>query len=99
MSVFLLGGLKMVDDGYFSSPFFEETFDFTRQIAEADPSVFGSCVFGWTCLDGRFAFANLGFDDSLDDLRIGAISVLTPLWPGRPADEAYAEAVPPTPQP
>ena len=91
--------LKMVDDGYFSSPFFEETFDFTRQIAEADPSVFGSCVFGWTCLDGRFAFANLGFDDSLDDLRIGAISVLTPLWPGHPSDGGYVQAVPPTPQP
>lgn len=89
--------LRMTQDGYFSNPVFEESFRFSRRIGEADPTVFANTVFGWSCLDHLVAFANLGYDDSLDDLRIRAISVVTPLWPGG-SGEAQPLVVPPTPQ-
>ena len=88
--------LKMVQDGYFTSPFFEETYGFHQQIAEADPAVFGSCVYGNTCLGHLIAFASSGNTAAVDNLNITAISVVTPLWPGVSVAEAQ---VPPTPQP
>nr|MCR4804198.1 right-handed parallel beta-helix repeat-containing protein [Clostridia bacterium] len=91
--------LKMVSDGYFSNPLFEETWHFSQRVADADPTEFSSCIFGNTCLDHLIAFTCVGDVLAEDTLRIRAISVVTPLWPGRPADEGYVQAVPPTPQP
>ena len=86
--------LKMVQDEYFTSPFFEETFGFHQRITEADPTVFGSCVYGNTCLGHLIAFTCAGNTVTEDNLYITAFSVVTPLWPG----QAYVQAVPPTPQ-
>ena len=91
--------LQMVQNGYFTSPFFEETFGFHQRISEADPTVFGSCVFGNTCLDHMVAFACYGDTAAEDNLYITAMSFVTPLWPGRPVSDAYVQAVPPTPEP
>ena len=92
--------LKMVQDGYFTSPFFEETFGFHQRISETDPTVFGSCVYGNTCLGHLIAFTSAGNTATEDNLYITAISVVTPLWPGVSVTEAQAQAqVPPTPQP
>ncbi|MBO5571079.1 MAG: hypothetical protein J6A79_19455, partial [Clostridia bacterium] len=60
--------------------------------------VFGSCAYGETCLNHMIAFAwTGGWQNQIteDGLKITAISVVTPLWPG----QAYVQAVPPTPQP
>ena len=93
----------MVQDEYFTSPFFEEIFGFHQRIADADLSVFGSCAYGETCLNHMIAFAwTGGWQNQIteDGLKITAISVLTPLWPGVSVTEAQAQAqVPPTPQP
>ena len=92
--------LQMVQNGYFTSPFFEETFGFHQRISEADPTVFGSCVYGNTCLGHLIAFTSAGNTATEDNLYITAISVVTPLWPGVSVTEAQAQAqVPPTPQP
>jgi len=95
--------LDMVQNGYFTNEVFNESFRFRQRIADADPSVFGSCVFGKTCLDHLIAFVFFGDQISEEHLYIRAISVLTPLWPGSdPAAGAAADAqtdVPPTPQP
>ena len=91
--------LQMVQNGYFTSPFFEETFGFHQRISEADPTVFGSCVYGNTCLGHLIAFTSAGNTATEDNLYITAISVITPLWPGVSVAEAQAQAqVPPTPQ-
>ena len=90
--------LKMVHDEYFTSPFFEETFGFHRRIAEADPTVFGSCHYGDTCLNHLIAFACFEDEATEENLKITAISVVTPLWPGVSVAEAQAQ-VPPTLQP
>ena len=91
--------LQMVQNGYFTSPFFEETFGFHQRISEADPTVFGSCVYGNTCLGHLIAFTSAGNTATEDNLYITAISVVTPLWPGVSVAEAQAQAqVPPTPQ-
>ena len=87
--------LSMVRDGYFTNKLFTDTFRFKEQIAADDLSEFGSCIFGDTCLNHLIAFACIGNEPTEDNLRITAISVLTPLWPG----QAYVQAVPPTPQP
>ena len=87
--------LSMVRDGYFTNELFTDTFRFKEQIAADDLSEFGSCIFGDTCLNHLIAFACIGNEPTEDNLRITAISVLTPLWPG----QAYVQAVPPTPQP
>ena len=87
--------LSMVRDGYFTNELFTDTFRFKEQIAADDLSEFGSCIFGDTCLNHLIAFACFGDQATEENLKITAISVLTPLWPG----QAYVQAVPPTPQP
>jgi beta-lactamase regulating signal transducer with metallopeptidase domain len=87
--------LKMVRDGYFTNELFTDTFRFKERIAADDLSEFGSCIFGDTCLDHLIAFACFGDQAAEENLKITAISVLTPFWPG----QAYVQAVPPTPQP
>ena len=78
---------------------FDEMFPFRQLVKEADPTVFGSCVFGNTCLDHMVAFACYGDTAAEDNLYITAMSFVTPLWPGRPVSDAYVQAVPPTPEP
>ena len=91
--------LQKVQDGYFTAPGFEELFGFHQRISEADPTVFGSCVYGNTCLGHLIAFTSAGKTATEDNLYITAISVVTPLWPGVSVAEAQAQAqVPPTPQ-
>jgi len=87
--------LGMVEDGYFMNELFTDTFRFRERIADADTSSYGSCVFGNTCLDHRIAFTLTGTEPTAENIQITAISVKEPFWPG----QAYAEAVPPTPQP
>ncbi|MBR0161210.1 MAG: right-handed parallel beta-helix repeat-containing protein [Oscillospiraceae bacterium] len=92
--------LQKVQEGYFTVPGFEELFGFHQRISDADPTVFGSCVYGNTCLGHMIAFSSAGNTATEDNLYITAISVLTPLWPGVSVTEAQAQAqVPPTPQP
>ena len=92
--------LQKVQEGYFTQPGFEEVFGFHQRISEADPTVFGSCVYGATCLGHLIAFSSAGNTATEDNLYITAISVVTPLWPGVSVTEAQAQAqVPPTPQP
>ena len=92
--------LQKVQEGYFTQPGFEEVFGFHQRISEADPTVFGSCVYGATCLGHLIAFTSAGNTATEDNLYITAISVVTPLWPGVSVTEAQAQAqVPPTPQP
>ena len=92
--------LKLIQDEYFTSPFFEEAFGFHQRISDADPTLFGSCVYGNTCLEHLIAFTCAGSTVTEDNLYITAISVVTPLWPGVSVAEAQAHAqVPPTPQP
>ena len=86
--------MQMVRDGYFMNELFTDTFRFRERIANADTSEYGSCVFGNTCLDHLIAFANFGNEPSSENLKIRAISVLTPFWPGNDV-----QVVPPTPQP
>ena len=87
--------LSMVREGYFTNQVFEEIYRFRQRIADADTSVFASCLYGNTCLDHLIAFARVDGEPKQDNLRINAISVVTALWPG----QAYVQAVPPTPQP
>ena len=91
--------LQMLQDGYFTDEMFDEMFPFRQLVKEADPTVFGSCVFGNTCLDHMVAFACYGDTAAEDNLYITAMSFVTPLWPGRPVSDAYVQAVPPTPEP
>ena len=94
--------LRMAQDGYFTNDVFSNTYHFQQRIADADPNTFGSCIFGDTCLDHMIAFICLDNEVTEDSLYINAISVVTPLWPGRSDDNDYAAAepyVPPTPQP
>ena len=91
--------MGMVRDGYFTNELFNDTFEFPQRVADADASVFGSCVFGITCLDHLIAFVDFGGKSAEDDLKIRAVSVLTPLWPGGTDGTGYVQAVPPTPQP
>ena len=84
----------MARDGYFMNELFTDTFRFRDRIANADTSEYGSCVFGNTCLDHLIAFANFGNEPTSENLKIRAISVLTPFWPGNDV-----QVVPPTPQP
>ena len=74
--------MQMVQDGYFTNELFTDTFKFRQRIADADPTVFGSCVFGETCLDHMIAVACYGSEVTEDSLMISAFSVKTPLWPG-----------------
>ena len=95
--------LQKVQDGYFTAPGFEELFGFHQRISEADPTVFGSCVYGFTCLDHLIVFSTFGDPAVEENLKITAISVVTPLWPEVSVTEAQAQAQaqvpPPTPQP
>ena len=95
--------LQKVQDGYFTAPCFEELFGFHQRISEADPTVFGSCVYGFTCLDHLIVFSTFGDPAVEENLKITAISVVTPLWPEVSVTEAQAQAQaqvpPPTPQP
>ena len=86
--------LGMVRDGYFTNELFTDTFRFRDRIADADTSVFASCLYGNTCLDHLIAFTRVDSEPNQDNLRISAISVLTPFWPGNDV-----QVVPPTPQP
>ncbi len=86
--------LGMVWDGYFTNELFTDTFRFKDRIADADPGVFGSCLYGDTCLNHMIAFACFGDQVTEENLKITAISVLTPFWPGNDV-----QVVPPTPQP
>lgn len=86
--------MQMVNDGYFTNELFTDTFRFRDRIADADTSVFASCLYGNTCLDHLIAFARVDGESKQDNLRISAISVLTPFWPGNDV-----QVVPPTPQP
>ena len=93
--------LQMVQDGYFINEIFNETYHFRQRIADADLSVFGSCVFGDTCLDHLVDFTCAGSEVTEDNLYITAFSIKTPLWPGKSLNdvyEYYASDVPPTPQ-
>lgn len=90
--------LKMVQDDFFTAKGFTDRFPFMQRVTDADPSVFGSCVFGETCLDHMIAFSCYGNEVKEDNLMINAISVVTPLWPGVSVAEAQVY-VPPTPQP
>ena len=87
--------LSMVREGYFTNQVFEEIYRFRQRIADADTSMFASCLYGNTCLDHLIAFARVDGEPEQDNLRINAISVVTPLWPG----QAYVQVLPPTPQP
>lgn len=90
--------LNMVRDGYFTNEVFTETFRFRDRIAEADTSESGLSAFGRTCLDHMVAFSNMGEEETEETLKITAISVKTPLWPGRlPEDTSYVQVAPPTP--
>ena len=84
--------LSSVDIHTGNSPFTPRV---CERFANASLEEFGSCVFGTTCLDHLIAFGCYGDSVTEDNLFINAISTTTPLWPGR----AYAQAVPPTPQP
>ena len=86
--------LDMVPQGDFQGVLFSD--DFRRRIGSASTGEYGQCGFGATCLDHLIAFAALGMDNSDTDYKIRAISIFTPLWPGR---SPYVQAVPPTPQP
>ena len=85
--------LEMVPREGFENSLFSD--GFRQRIGNASAEEYGQCVFGVTCLDHLIAFAGLGQDNSDTDYRIRAISISTPLWPGR----NYVEAVPPSPQP
>ena len=97
--------LDMAQNGYFTNELFSDTFRFRERVAADDLSEFGSCIYGDTCLDHSIAFACFGNQVTEENLKITAISVLTPLWPGRSdggndaGSQAYVQAVPPTPQP
>lgn len=86
--------LQMVENGYFTSELFADTYRFKERIAADDLSEFGSCVFGDTCLSHLIAFSCFGNQVTEENLKITAISVLTPFWPGNDV-----LVVPPTPQP
>lgn len=96
------GYMRMVQNGYFTADGFNERFGFRQRIAEADPTVFGSCLFGNTCLDHLIAFSGVYDEDTEASLKITAISVVTPLWPGRDPALGNGELpsyVPVTPEP
>ena len=89
----------MVQDGYFTNELFTDTFRFKERIAADDLSEFGACSFGDTCLNHLIAFSYFGDQVTEENLKITAISVLTPFWPGQPAGDGYVQFVPPTPEP
>lgn len=74
--------LSYVRDGYFTNEVFERQFRFRQRIADADPGEFGSCLLGNTCLDHLIAFTAFDGDIQTGTLKIRAISVKTPFWPG-----------------
>ena len=87
--------MQKARDGYFVNELFTDTFRFRDRIADADTSVFASCVFGNTCLDHLIAFTCPGNEITSDNLMISAISVVTPFWPGRdPSADTVSEAQP-----
>ena len=61
--------------------YLQKLFGFHQRISEADPTVFGSCVYGFTCLDHLIVFSTFGDPAVEENLKITAISVVTPLWP------------------
>ncbi len=69
--------------------------EYRARIGAADLSEFGDCAFGETTCGHLIAFSCFGDEVSEDNLFVTAISLSTPFYPG----QAYAEAVPPTPQP
>ena len=74
-----------------------------ERIARAGNTESGSAVLGMTLLDHYIAAACFGDVLTEDNIRIRAISFVSPLWPGRPFDAASDALplpdVPPTPQP
>ena len=88
--------LDMVPQGDFEGILFSDAF--RKRIADASVEEYGSCVFGATCLDHLIAFAGYGMDNTENDYRINAISISTPLWPGRGESDPVL-VVPPTPEP
>ncbi len=91
--------LGMARDGYFTNELFTDTFRFRDRIAADGLSEFGQCIFGTTCLEHLIAFTCFGDKLTEDNLKIRAISVNTPLWPGGMDGTGSVLAVPPTPQP
>ena len=78
--------LGMARDGYFANELFTDVYRFRERIANADTAEYGSCVYGATCLDHLIAFSCIGNEPTVENLRINAISVLIPFWPGRSAE-------------
>ena len=91
--------MGLVNDGYFTNDYITRTLRFQERIAAADVTEFGACIFGDTCLEHLIAFACSGSEVTEDNLKIRAISVSSPFWPGSPTGNGYALAVPPTPAP
>ena len=95
--------LDMVPQGDFEGVLFSK--EYCERIAKAGNSEYGQTVIGNTILDHMIAVMNFGDPMTEDTFRIRAISLKTPLWPGRPFDPATdalpydAPPVPPTPQP
>ena len=89
--------LDMVPQGDFEGVLFTE--EYCERIAKAENTEIGSTVFGMTLLDHMIAATCFGDVLTEDNIRIRAISLVTPLWPGRPFD-VTSDALPvPTPQP
>ena len=88
--------LDMVPQDDFEGVVFPDAF--RERIGNASIEEYGSCVFGVTCLDHLIAFAGFGNDNTENDYRIRAISISTPLWPGRGESDPVL-VVPPTPEP
>lgn len=72
----------MVADGYFMNELFTDTFRFRERIAEADTASYAACVFGNSCLDYMIAFTVTGTEPTVENIKITAISVKEPFWPG-----------------
>ena len=95
--------LDMVPQGDFEGVLFSK--EYCERIAKAGNSEYGQTVIGNTILDHMIAVMNFGDPMTQNSLRIRAISLKTPLWPGRPFDATTdalpdnAPPVPPTPQP
>ena len=89
--------MDLVSGEYFTDEAFSDAF--RQRIADASLAEFGRCIFGNTCLDHLIAFSCFGEQVTEENLKITAISVLTPFWPGQPAGDGYVQFVPPTPEP
>ena len=74
--------LSMAADGYFMNELFTDTFRFRERIAEADTASYAACVFGNSCLDYMIAFTVTGTEPTVENIKITAISVKEPFWPG-----------------